>query len=167
MADTTSKRNRSPSEETWLRFFALMSNAITRREGTSLVPGTPTNSEKLVTEIRQLANELDVENRLDSYRRLLNVARNPVIKDARLRYFLLVINPTSRKVRMSIMTYTLEEFQVATRQYLEAENSVREQGGDAVLVSVDSITALRRAYPNYFFDTRRFLSEMRLILGQP
>ena len=49
------------------------------------------------------------------------------------------------------------EYPKATRQYAEAEKRIVESGGDAVLVSVDSVTSLRRAYPNYFLDTRVFL----------
>ena len=32
---------------------------------------------------------------------------------------------------------------------------------DVVLVSVDSMAALRRAYPNYFLDTRAFLEAVK------
>jgi len=31
---------------------------------------------------------------------------------------------------------------------------------DAVLVSVESLSALRRAYPNYFLDTSAFLESV-------
>jgi len=32
---------------------------------------------------------------------------------------------------------------------------------DAVLVSVESLELLRRAYPNYFLDTRAFLNALK------
>jgi hypothetical protein len=35
---------------------------------------------------------------------------------------------------------------------------------DAVLVSVDSIDALRRAYPNYFLDTELFIDALNRAL---
>lgn len=37
---------------TWLRFFALMSSVTALREGTSLVPNTPTTEEDVIEEIR-------------------------------------------------------------------------------------------------------------------
>ena len=38
---------------------------------------------------------------------------------------------------------------------------------NVVLVSVSSIAALKRAYPNYFLDTADFLSEVAAITGEP
>jgi len=38
-------------------------------------------------------------------------------------------------------------------------------GTDAVLVSVDSIAALQRAYPNYFADTRVFVALLKQALS--
>ena len=34
-------------------------------------------------------------------------------------------------------------------------------GGEAVLVRVDSVDTLRRAYPNYFADAALFLAELK------
>jgi hypothetical protein len=44
----------------------------------------------------------------------------------------------------------------ATRDYLNVEKSLTGNN-DAVLVSVESVASLRRAYPNYFLDTHRFV----------
>ncbi len=56
--------------------------------------------------------------------------------------------------------YKSDELDTATHDYL-----VAEQGGqgnaDAVLVSAESLVALKRAYPNYFLDTKVFLSAVR------
>jgi len=42
-------------------------------------------------------------------------------------------------------------------QAKQKERVQKNSGTDAVLVSVDSVIALQRAYPNYFADTRVFL----------
>ena len=47
----------------------------------------------------------------------------------------------------------------AERQYARREFEKKE-GTDAVLVSVSDVTALRRAYPNYFLDTSVFLETL-------
>jgi hypothetical protein len=48
--------------------------------------------------------------------------------------------------------------QGAADQYLRIERSLNSSEGDeAVLVSVDSIESLRKAYPNYFLDTGMFV----------
>jgi hypothetical protein len=39
-------------------------------------------------------------------------------------------------------------------------------GAEAVLVSVDSVTALRSAYPNYFLDTKAFVEAYKLAVDR-
>ena len=38
-------------------------------------------------------------------------------------------------------------------------------GSEAVLVSVESVDALRRAYPNYFLDTKVFLAAVETAIA--
>lgn len=48
---------------------------------------------------------------------------------------------------------------IAAEAYRAVETSIGQSPiRDAVLVSVDSLAALRRAYPNYFLDTTAFLA---------
>ena len=73
-------------------------------------------------------------------------------------YFLLQLRP--KDGRMLVTPYHKTESEEASRQYQEAERQARfalPEDSDAVLVSVDSMKALRAAYPNYFADTRRFV----------
>jgi hypothetical protein len=45
---------------------------------------------------------------------------------------------------------------------VKTEKSIAGRPGtEAVLVSVTSLSALKRAYPSYFLDTARFLSAVR------
>jgi putative GTP pyrophosphokinase len=48
----------------------------------------------------------------------------------------------------------------ASTMYLEAEERAikNKELSDSVLVSVDNLRSLRRAYPNYFSDTTVFIS---------
>lgn len=50
----------SQGEEEWLRFFAFMGTVIALREKQSLVPGTPQDRSKLVSELRKYASQLEV-----------------------------------------------------------------------------------------------------------
>src|SRR2546430_16654799 len=52
----------SQGEGEWLRFFALMGSAISLRETTSPVPGTPMESKELKQELTDYTMRLDVEN---------------------------------------------------------------------------------------------------------
>jgi hypothetical protein len=71
-------------------------------------------------------------------------------------YFLLTLDPATKKLEIS--GYPKMDLEKASNDYLSLEKTIKGTSKDAVLVSVDSITALRRAYPNYFLDTNVFSS---------
>jgi RelA/SpoT family protein len=143
----------SVGERDWLRFFALMGSVLALREKTHLVPGTPTKRSELMEELNHYTTILNVEHRLPAYGDALR-AIGQTAKDA--HYYLLRLDPTSAELR--ITGFKADAIAEAERQYAEAEKHVKSHPGtDAVLVAVDSIAALRRAYPNYFADTRAFV----------
>lgn len=79
------------------------------------------------------------------------------VRDA--HYFLLELDTTAKKIK--ITGYKPTQLKEASEQYLSAErHAIAGVGRDAVLVSVDSFKALKRAYPNYFLDTHRFIEEV-------
>ena len=62
---------------------------------------------------------------------------------------------------MTVTGFKQAESNEATAKYLEVEKKIKDsKDTDAVLVSVDSMAALRRAYPNYFLDTKVFVDLM-------
>ena len=148
----------SEGEDDWLRFFALMSNEIAMREKSPLVPGTPTDPRELKEEIQHYADDLDVASRLQGYSLALRISVRPGLKGS--RYFLM--EQDEKEIRVT--GYKTWQLDLATEAYYAAEQQASKVGGDAVLVSVDSVKALRNAFPNYYRDTSRFLLELRLAL---
>ena len=72
-------------------------------------------------------------------------------------YFLLVLDPAKKE--LAVTGFEREKLEDAQKAYAEAERRVKEKlATDAVLVSVDSISSLSRAYPNYYADTSMFLT---------
>jgi uncharacterized protein YbgA (DUF1722 family) len=66
---------------------------------------------------------------------------------------------------LSVYGYRKQELEQATAHYLEIEKSQANlPGAQTVLVAVDSLSALKRAYPNYFLDTQVFLSSLAKVL---
>jgi hypothetical protein len=150
----------SQGEEDWLRFFALMGTAIAEREDCPPVPGTPSNSQQLKTELRQYAEKLDVAQRLQVFGAALQTFEGmDTDKDA--NYYLLELDPSAMKI--NVLGYRRQDLEKATKDYLEAEKNL-SSNSDAVLVSVESMASLRRAYPNYFLDTTRFVEAVTLAL---
>lgn len=149
----------SLGSEQWKSFFALMGSEIALREKTPLVPGTPQIRTELRAELRRYANLLKVEERLHGYRQAVK-AMSTGKKDA--RFFLLRLDPGVGQ----LIVDGFDEIAEAAQAYEKAEKAAREkEGTDAVLVSVESISALGKAYPNYFADTRVFMQLMKQALS--
>ena len=150
----------SQGEKDWLRFFTLMSSVFAHRENRPIVPNTPEKYVDLLDELQHYAKELNVITRLNAYRQATRVLSDKA-KLKNVRYFLLQLDRVNRKIR--VQRFGRSDFHRASEAYLDAEG--RETAGDVVLVSVESLASLKRAYPNYFLDIRRFLQEVRGVVS--
>lgn len=151
----------SQGEKEWLRFFSLMGTALAIRENTPTIPGTPQDEASLIAELNSLAESLDVANKLRAYGAALKTLEDASVKSA--HYFLMTLEPEAETV--SVKGFKGNELQKATDMYLEVEKTLNaKRGAEAVLVSVESIAALQRAYPNYFLDTDLFLDALHAAL---
>lgn len=145
----------SIGEREWLRFFQLMGTVIAMREKSPIVPNTPGDRKELIKELRHYATTMNVDRRLRVYRTAMRAVRSPSVKDA--VFYLLKLDSGAN--RLEVTGFPIDQWEIASDKYLEAERMVKDHPGtDAVLVSVDSLTALAKAYPNYFADTRVFLA---------
>lgn len=150
----------SEGEQDWLRFFALMGSAMAFAEGTSVVPSTHENIHDLIAELREYSNRLDVANRLRTYGAALQRLGE---LELNAHYFLLVLEPGTSTV--TVAGYARSKLERAQEEYLEIErNSLQGDDRLAVLVSVNSVNSLQRAYPNYFLDTQVFVETLRAFL---
>jgi hypothetical protein len=147
----------SQGQRDWLRFFALMGCAIAHRERTALVPGTPADKGDLIGELQRYAAELDVVRQLQAYTVTLQAVGDSKLRGA--HYYLLRLDP--KTVQVTVWGYKARDLESASEHYLRIEREISDQpGADAVLVSVESLAALKRAYPNYFFDTAAFTAAL-------
>jgi hypothetical protein len=148
-------------EKEWRRFFALMSSAIALRERRPIVPGTPSNKIVLIEELESLAEKLNVETVLEAWRiSLRQLTPKNVAKETAA--YLLHLDPEKKTIEF--MPYKAEQLQEASDAYLDLEKTIaaaHNPGAQAVLVSVNSLQALRRAYPNYYFDTTVFIEALK------
>lgn len=139
----------------WLRFFSLMGSIIAIKEKTPLVPGTPDNESDLRKEISFFSEHLKALDVLKAYQTAINYANQKDASDKNAKYFLLKLDFEER--RLFVRSFSANQSQEANEFYTKQES---EQGADLnsqlVLVSVDSIESLKKAYPNYFLDTDRF-----------
>jgi ppGpp synthetase/RelA/SpoT-type nucleotidyltranferase len=147
-------------EADWRRFFALMGSAIAMREKSPVVPGTPCKRKDLIGELRSLKNSLNVITVLEGWRTSLHIAQSSRVKDA--AFFLLEVDPELWRVNYT--GFTKDELDEASQKYLVREKEIAAKavpGAQVVLAAADSLKGLRRAFPNYYLDTRVFIEAMR------
>jgi hypothetical protein len=130
-----------------------MATAIAYKEDGNPVPNTPTYEDGLRTVLLDYCERLDVVNRLQTYGMALQELPN--YQSRTDHYFLLVLDPLTKE--LEVRGYSSEDLEKADREYSTMERSIRGSEKNAVLVSVNSTTDLKRAYPNYFLDTSVFL----------
>jgi ppGpp synthetase/RelA/SpoT-type nucleotidyltranferase len=145
--------------EDWKRFFALMGSAIALIEKCPLVPNTPKPSE-LAAEIRKLDKKLSVLTTLGGLR--VVVKETATMPNART--FLLKLD--TRQQEVIINAYTAQQSKLASKELLEREQEfANDDAVQVVLVSVDSLSTLRSAYPNYYLDTTEFMTIVQEVMG--
>ena len=155
----------SLGEADWLRFFALMGTVIALAEKCPPTPNTPTDWKVLIGELRLHTDRLNASWTLHTFGQTLSTLEQP--SDGKAHYFLLRLDPAAQQV--SIMSFRIDQSEVAAGAYSAIEKEIQDgpqKGSMAVLVSVDNISALRRAYPNYFLDTRVFAGILDDVLAR-
>ena len=150
----------SAGDERWARFFALMGSAMAIRERTPLVLDTPSERTSIRQELLRVARELKVKPTLEGWRMaMMFLDSSNVVAQPNADLFLLKTDIEKRRV--TLMTFTKTELERATNRYLELEKQILDGANmQAVLVSVESVAALKKAYPSYFADTEAFLSAL-------
>ncbi len=143
-------------DESWKRFFAVASAALAKRENQPTVPGTPADGTVLLNELRDLYNVLQVETVLSGWGSAVeNLTGAPGAHT-----YLLLLDTTAKTI--AVTGFQEAELPSASDAYLAAERAAREKPDkQVVLVSVDTLAGLRRAYPNYFLDTAAFIEAVK------
>lgn len=147
----------------WRRFFALMGTIIAEKEKSTPVPGTPTDDTELILELRELANQLDIIRRLQAYIVVPHFATEVI--DENIKYRLMVLDVAKKRVKIS--DYSKRDSARAFKEYAEVEKEINGKPDIyAVLASTDDFRQLKKAYPNYFGDTSRFVKIVKEALNK-
>jgi putative GTP pyrophosphokinase len=147
----------SEGSKEWLEYFKYVSAAFAISEK------SPVLSEmEHLTEYEILKKCIELEKRLDVREKLqaFSVAAKAINSDeSKGRYQLVVLDTSKRNV--SITSYSKRRLNEANIAYAEAEKLALEDTAiQVVLVATDSAESLKRAYPNYFLDTKEFVKQL-------
>lgn len=151
----------SIGNEEWLEFFCYASSSF------AILENSPAyEAHRCLTNLEVFSKMLDLEEKLGVIKKL--GMYNTVVEHLQdtnkqnTHYYLLQLDPAGLNV--SVNGYARDALQEATTEYLAQEKRAKDKPGvQVVLVAAQSLAALRKAYPNYFLDTGRFVARVRRI----
>ncbi len=150
-------------EEEWKEFFKLVSSAFAKMENQKEVEGTPTDDDELYRAIKEKVDKLKIFSKMKNWSEMLRIIE-PELK--KLDFFLLELDISEEtNAKLSIRGYPEGAESLASEHYLEAE---KLRGGnpdkDVVLVGAKSVEELKKAYLNYFANSKEFLEYLKSYL---
>jgi ppGpp synthetase/RelA/SpoT-type nucleotidyltranferase len=147
--------------EDWKRFFQLISALHARAEKTAPVPNMPGAYDALAREAKLLERKLGVIHRLEQYAHITQqITRKK--RGINFDWYVMQILPDSGRV--IVRGFPLEAFPKAQESLIMLESKFKGTRNQAVLVATASLNELRRAYPNYFADTKFFIEVLRSLV---
>ncbi|WP_020190581.1 RelA/SpoT domain-containing protein [Pseudomonas putida] len=145
----------------WLEFFTYASSSFALMEDCQVLDAHKNLSKfEILQRTIAIAKELDVVEKLTVYNSIVEELHHT--QDEKTHYYLLELNTQNKNVTVS--GYSREELPKATHDYLEREKAAKDNDSvQVVLVAAQSVSALKKAYPNYFLDTGKFVARIRRI----
>jgi ppGpp synthetase/RelA/SpoT-type nucleotidyltranferase len=152
------------ASDDWLRFFALTSSAFAMREKCPLVPGTPENREKLIDELVAVEKRANIFNCIWGWSNTIKLLGE---KDFPPDVYVYLLKLDPNACTLDTKGYPAELLAEAQGDYERAEKETENDPSiQVVLVAVDDVEALKKAYPNYYVDTDEFLDALNKELSQ-
>ncbi|HIH47280.1 TPA: RelA/SpoT domain-containing protein [Candidatus Woesearchaeota archaeon] len=149
----------------WVDFFKLVSSAFAVMEKTSPVPNTPLYKNELYSQIKKKEEELKVVKIMSGWTEAIKVFESVHRDKQRFQYFLLELDIAGGKLNITSYSKGREEKAILDYSHAEKRNQGKKEY-DVVLVGVDAANDLRKAYPNYFADTKEFLEHLKRIIAK-
>ncbi|MBI2234520.1 MAG: RelA/SpoT domain-containing protein [Micavibrio aeruginosavorus] len=146
-------------DQDWLRLFKLMSAEFASTEGCPIPSGIPDPAQRKA-EIRNLVKSLDAVMFLESINNGVRGTDAPLSPDYTPKHYLIRYDYIEKKVYVE----PHRETATATSSLDQIEAELRDKEKDViVLVEVDKIKNLKKAYPNYFGDVSFFSDQLKEI----
>lgn len=158
--DTSLKSSEGP--DNILNFFSLTSSAFAILEKTPLVAEHALLSEKeILKSVIHQYDSLNIKDKLAAF----SIAVSHIdtfSKKSKSQYYLIVLDLKNKNIRVT--AFDNHQLDVANKAYTEVERSINAGAElQSVLVSIDKVSALSKAYPNYFLDAEDFFKTIENI----
>lgn len=155
---TNTSLKSSQGESGWLEFFKNVSALFSYKEKLPVARELRgIGMEKLMVQCYNMNKSKQYSDIL----RALNVSVHDIEskEDADdSTYYLIFIDFESKAV--GVTPFTKKEESIASNEYAKLEEGLQDGKNAAVLVSVNKMKELRKAYPSYFLDTKEFTNNI-------
>lgn len=156
---TQSKLKQGEGEQYYKDFFKLCSALFCIKENTPIIEEYK-NLDK--TKICENISKLDKEHNILKRLSALAVSSKNIENRAKFNkqnyYFIVLLDLEKRLLR--IQGYKKNDFKRAEVDYNRLEYSKQNNKTDVVLISLDKLKLLKKAYPNYYLDSSSFIKEL-------
>jgi ppGpp synthetase/RelA/SpoT-type nucleotidyltranferase len=145
----------------WRQFFALVSSCFAHQEGCALIPKMTKDINQIRANLKEIEQQYRFCDTLDAYK----ITASQITSRNKARYFLVNLDLETREVQMKGFKSAESEEGSEAYGLVEQASLLQEGAAQQVLVSVDDVSQLRRAYPNYFLDTAEFVARVRALVA--
>lgn len=147
----------------WLEFFALLSSAFALEEKQPPVPAhCGMSQEQIHSAIREKVHQLDVLHYISTFSKVTSSL--PLIRNQGAAYFVLIFDVREKDSWVRVF----KDYDQAYTVYSGEESRSREEPTrQIVLVRLDSVSKLTRAYPNYFANLRELKIRLEQLMQNP
>lgn len=139
-------------------FLCLCSNLFAISENTPIDEKYHNkNKNDLCKELKKLNEELKVLDYLSGLTVFADKQKQ-IIKNKKIKFCLILLKLDERRLNVS----PFDNIEEAKKSYaiLEKEIAKSKKNWDVVLISIDDIKALKKAYPNYYLDSKEFVQSV-------
>ncbi|MDR1478873.1 MAG: RelA/SpoT domain-containing protein [Planctomycetaceae bacterium] len=156
----------SKGNENWLDFFKLVSALFAVKEGAEPhVEFQHFTQKELVQMLTKFDKDYRIFAQLKNIQAIKSARRNPKLTGASYWVIETVLNGDTVVKFYSFLESQKDSADLTYRQ-LEQSPECKSGKKQVVLVSVDSVSKIERAYPNFFGDIAEFVAELQQILAQ-
>jgi putative GTP pyrophosphokinase len=154
----------SEGDKEWSEFFKLVSSAFAKWENCPSVKNTPTKEKELFLKIKEKEKKLQVIKSMKGWTKAMQFLTKSEV-DPKMKFHLLSLDIKGET--LSINSYSDKSEKKALEDYSRVEKRNKDNKEyDVVLVGADTTQDLKKAYPNYFVDTREFLGHLQKIVNK-
>jgi putative GTP pyrophosphokinase len=142
----------------WQEFFYLVADEFASLEK---LPVHNNNIIDRIPRINQLLEKLNITHKISAYAAVSASEYNKVIAPRGFLVLQLMIEQSQIRI------YSFKNQTEAQNVYIDLEKQyINDPSMNILMVKMDSIKQIKKAYPNYFADSKIFLEKLNLILSK-